>query len=470
MTQKTLLLGLVSLAFSLVVSAQQNMTLYQMHDILQSNTLNPSVVSDCRWNVGFPVLGNVSVAASAPVSYNSLGAGKEFIDGPKVVSLLKDNNLISSNENIALIMLGYRTETMYLQFNINERVSLASAFAKPPFEILLLGNSQFAGQTVSGTFDFAAMHYREYALSAAFGLGENTWLGLRGKLMFGRIGALGHNTISLTTDLSTYAMSVVSDFDSKVSMPGEVEINPASGTTKKFKHNLSVNHFVFNPSNIGGGLDLGFNTTLENGLKVSASILNLGMINWTKDVHEFTLNNTVNYSGSTNINSWDDFIDTLKSIYRPYHANIDKYSQWLSPAVMAGANYPVHDYFRAGITGYGEFTPAGVPWAISALLLTQDVPYVQGALSYTVTNNSFVNIGLGAGLNLGVFNIHAMTDNIIGLFSPYSQKYATFQFGINFKFGCDGDFGGDSKKYKSIPCPSHGGGSAKSYRAVPCPK
>jgi hypothetical protein len=94
---------------------------------------------------------------------------------------------------------------------------------------------------------------------------------------------------------------------------------------------------------------------------------------------------------------------------------------------------------------------------------------VYGALSYTVTNNSFVNIGAGLGARLGAFNIHVITDNILAVFNTPSQRYATLQFGINFKFGCGEDEGGKSKKYKSVPCPSFGhsplGGSMTS---VPC--
>jgi hypothetical protein len=67
------------------IAAQQNMTLYQMHDITQSNFLNPAVASDCKWNIGFPALGNISIAAGIPISYSDIAVKQQHnnIDFPE---------------------------------------------------------------------------------------------------------------------------------------------------------------------------------------------------------------------------------------------------------------------------------------------------------------------------------------------------------------------------------------------------
>lgn len=447
------------------------MTLYQMHDITQSNFLNPSVASDCKWNIGFPVLGNISVAAGIPVSYNGLGAGEEYIDGNRLLSSLGKTNLFSSNISLNILTIGYRAGDMYYQFTMNEKVSAGVSFSKDPVELMLKGNAPYIGKTLDANIALSLSLYSEYGLNVAYDFGDNLWMGARAKLLFGRIGALSaNNTLSLDTDPVTYALRLNSDLLMRASIPGTVKSDPYDGTVSGFNTELEAGYFIFNPVNVGGAVDLGVNKVFESGWKLSASILNLGMINWSKNTHLFSQKSTLNYTGPTSgIKQWSDFADTLKSVVNLSHTGNESFSQWLAPEIMAGISYPVMEYMRAGLTGYAGFSSAGVPWAITATALTDNTSNVYGALSYTVTNNSFVNIGAGLGFRLGPFNIHAITDNIMALFNPASQKYATVQFGINFKFGCGEETGRGPKKYKSVPCPSFGHSSfLGSISSVPC--
>jgi hypothetical protein len=460
------------LCLSFGALAQQNMTLYQMHDVTQSNFLNPSVASDCKWNIGFPMLGNISVAVGTPISYNDLGPGNEYMNGDKILSAIGKTNLASSNIGLNILTIGYRTGDMYFQFTMNEKVSAGFSFSKDPVELILKGNAPYLGKTVEANFALSLSYYREYGFNIAYDFGDNLWLGARAKLLFGRIGAnSGNNILSLYTDPMTYALDVNSDLLVQASIPGTAKIDQSDGTVSGFNSEFEVGQFVFNPVNVGGAIDLGVNKIFENGWKVSASLLNLGMINWSTNTHRFYRKSNLKYSGATaGITKWSDFADTLRSVADFKYAGGEAFSQWLAPEIMAGISYPVAEYIRAGITGYAGISSAGIPWALTATALTDNTSHIFGSLSYTVTKNSFVNIGAGLGVRLGALNLHVLTDNILAVFSPASQKYATFQFGINFKFGCgNGDTDRSSKKYKSVPCPSFGHTSSGGMMtSIPC--
>ncbi|MDR2774042.1 MAG: DUF5723 family protein [Tannerella sp.] len=452
------------------VFAQQNMTLYQMHDITQSNSLNPSVASDCKWNIGFPALGNISVAAGLPIAYNDFGAGEEYINVDKILSTVKNTNLISSNISLNILTIGYRTGDLYFQFTMNEKVASKVSFAKDPLELLLRGNAPYVGKTLEANLALSLSLYSEYGFNIAYDFGNDLWLGARAKLLSGKIGANSvNNTVSLSTDPTTYALEINSDMTVNASIPGTMETDP-NGTVSGFNHDIQAQYFIFNPVNVGGAIDLGVNKVFENGLKVSASLLNIGMINWNKNTHRLYQKSTLTYTGATaGINTWKDFTDTLGSAVNLRYAGDEAFSQWLAPEVMAGVSYPVMEYMRVGVTGYAAISSVGVPWAFTATALTDNTSRVFGALSYTVTGNSFVNVGAGLGVRLGAFNLHATTDNILALFNPVSQRYATVQFGINFKFGCgEGNGSGKSKKQTSIPCPSFGYSSKSTIHSVPC--
>jgi hypothetical protein len=419
------------------------------------------------------MLGNISVAAGIPISYNDLGIGKEYIDGNQILSKIKKTNLISANISLNVLTIGYRSGDMYYQFTMNEKHSSKFSFSKDPIDLLLHGNGEYVGRKIEAKLALSVSQYREYGFNVAYDVGDNLWLGARAKLLFGRIGANSvNNILSLYTDPDAYALDVTSDLLINASIPGTMEIDPSDGTVTRFKPELQVKYFIFNPINIGGAIDFGVNKVFENGWKFSASLLNIGMINWNTNIHQLYHKSPIKYpntiSGTTGINGWSDFVDTIKSIANFHYTGGKTFSQWLTPEIMAGISYPVSDYVRLGVTGYAGISSVGIPWALTATALTDNTSNVFGSLSYTVTNSSFVNIGAGFGVRLGAFNLHAITDNLLALFNPASQRYGTVQFGINFKFGCgDGD-SGKSSRYKSIPCPAFGHSSRNAITSVPC--
>ena len=472
MKKKLILLLAVAALAAVKLLAQQNMTLYQMHEIVQSNALNPAIPGDCKWTVGFPALGNISLAASLPVSYNDLGAGQDLFKSGELLSKLKNTNTFSANIHVNLLMIGYRTDKTYLQFTVNERASIAGLIDKEPIELMLKGNAQFIGQTVDARPSFAGVYYREYGLGASRYFGSGLWIGARVKLLFGRLGAsIANNSVSLYTDPDTYDLTLASDILIRASFPRRITAYNPYSSIKSSEADLTASYFIFNPSNVGGALDVGVRKTTESGWKLSASILNIGMISWSKNAHALNQKKpTVTYTGPTpSISRWQDMIDTIKSVVTLERAD-ESYTQSLSPVLMFGASYPVHEYIRLGLTGMGEYRTFDMPWALTATAFTEGLEHFTAGLSYTVNRNSYLNVGLGVGVRFGAFNMHLLTDNIAAVFSPFSQRYATFQFGVSFRFGCDGV--SSSSRKDATPCAAYKGAlgvSGRKMESVPCP-
>ncbi|MDR2563413.1 MAG: DUF5723 family protein [Prevotellaceae bacterium] len=438
-------------------TAQRNMTLYQMHEIVQSNSLNPAVPGDCRWTIGLPLLGNVSMAANMPIAYNDLGAGSNRpLHGDEILAKIPNTVAFSADASVNLITIGYRTNSSYFQFTLNERFEFAGSVSKELIELALKGNAQVVGKTIDAQPKTAAAYYREYGFGATHDFGSGLWAGARLKLFFGRLGFAGaDNKISLYTDPSTYDLTAMSDLLIRTSIPGRtVEYNP-DGSIKKMKAEVNAGDFIFNPSNLGGGLDLGIIKSTENGWKFSASILNIGMIKWSKNLSSLKQNSTIRYSGPRPaINTWNDLLDSIKSVVRLHEHNESGYTQWLSPVLMLGASYPVAEHIRAGLTGMSEYRAKSVFWALTATAFTEEYEHFTAGLSYTLTPSSYLNLGLGFGLRFGAFNLHLLTDNVIALFVPFSQRYATVQCGIHFRFGCHGA-GNSSSDRRVYPCAAY---------------
>ena len=444
---------------------QQNMTLYQLHDIPQSNTLNPAVPISCGWIVGFPVLGSISLGARSPLSYNNLGAGENIFHINDLKPKLRHKNVLAANGSVNLITVGYRRERMFFQLTVNERFFASGSIPKDPLVMLMEGNVGYIGKTVSGSPAASAYYYREYAFNIAREIDPSFWVGVRPKLMFGRVGAKSNkNTADFYTSPRTYNLELTTDLAAHMSVPGKVIIDPVTGKVDDFESDIKAEDFIFNTSNVGFGVDLGITKTFDNDIDFSASILNLGFIRWGKNTHTFTQNGTLQFNGPFSpINEFDALKDTLKS-FTKFDYGQGGFTQLLSPTFMAGANYPVHQYIRVGLTGLVEWHPNSFPWALTATAFTKNLPIVDFGLSYTVTAHSFLNVGLGLALHLGAADIHFTTDNFFGLVKPFDARYATAQFGVNFRFGCgeksDKKKGEKNARYRKasplnqmVPCP-----------------
>lgn len=444
-------LTLFLLIISFQVRSQQNATLYQMHDIIQSNMLNPAIPAECGWILGFPALGNISISAISPLSYNDLEAGEKILDTEKILSRLKNTNLVSSNISINLFMLGYRKDRNYFQFTINERVHTSASINKDPIELAFRGNAPFIGETVEGNLAMRAIHYREFAFTYSREVSDNFWLGVRPKLLFGRLGGQSTtNKISMHTDPLTYDLTLASDLLLHASFPGTPRFN-TDGYVDGFDTDFKADDFIINSANIGFGVDLGMSTLLDNGWKFSASVLNLGAINWKENGKKLDQKSKIVYEGPTSsITNWSDLRDTLKSITQLNYTE-GTFSQMLSPVIMAGTSRPLNDYFRLGLTGILQPQTGASPWSLTVSSFTDNIKLISAGISYTVTNSSYVNLGFIAGLKLGAFNMHLSTDNILTALSPANGRYASVQFGINFRFGC----GNGSDKRNEKPCAAY---------------
>jgi hypothetical protein len=129
-------------------------------------------------------------------------------------------------------------------------------------------------------------------------------------------------------------------------------------------------------SGTGWGIDLGANYKFNQHTSVSASLIDLGYINWNKNNNTFSMPTTVfNYKGQ-DINSIDslnnkDFIDNrLKSLKDSVFTKVfvpkessDEYTTYLNAKLYLGAQYAINynntfDFVFFNNFGSKQFNPA----------------------------------------------------------------------------------------------------------------
>lgn len=443
-------IGIVAIALLInnVLSAQSDMTLYNMETLPQRMSINPARTPDCNWYFGTPGIGSVDFEfASNALAFAELDEslelntrGKFTLNLKTLTEQLDDGVYIGTGANIELLAFGFRVKKSMFTFALNERVK---SRIDVPEGIIRLTSQGNGGANLGSNLDFGfglqIQHTREIALGYSRSLLDDR-LTVGGRLKY----VIGLNTINTTrnellfnTNPNTFQYDVTADIEINASTP----LLADSLSEQELAEAL-----LGSPQNSGFGIDLGISYKLTEKLELSASAVDLGMITWRKNVTNIRSQNpgaTFSYRGVDIFDIVGDSVDpgagfqalgdTLIDVFALDTTN-ESFTTGLQGEVYIGANYHITDRHNAGILLYGSFfngrllPGATVSWnsKLGRVLALSG--------SYTVGRGNFANIGFGSSLNLGPEQLYLVSDNLIEALTG-NVKTLNIRFGWNHTFG-----------------------------------
>ena len=461
----------ILLTSTVSVFAQQDMTLYYMHRVPQSNLLNPAIQNECKLYFSgmlLPIVGQV--LPPLHVNYNNNGfaynqlirpgtgmqADSLIFDIPYVLTKLRKVNYISFETNIDWFSAGYRWKNWYFTFNLTEKLNAQVSFPKDLLTLgwegngkSLLGKEAFLS-FLGGGFNW----YREYALGASTVINNKLTVGGRAKLLFGKENLwFKSHQLSWKTDEDDYSYTFKADWEvyssqqffdiTKLQMDYVNDSLMYEDTT--FEPNPK--DIILNRNNPGGAIDMGFKYILNNKISFYGSALDIGFIHYKNNV------NAVKSSGEFYFDGWniqpfinepdsvgqeyaDNFKDSVIKIFEP-HLIKKAYNYWLSPKIYLGGTYALNEKVNLGVLLRGDVflkrLHGGITFSANANLAKWFAP----TLSYTIENNSFKQVGAGVLLKMPWMQFYFVTDNVCGFIWPEATRNINFRLGINLLFGCD---------------------------------
>jgi hypothetical protein len=292
-------------AISVTVSAQNNQVIYYMR-LPQNRLMNPAIKPSTRIYIGLPVLTGIS----AGLDNNFLEIGTLFTSGEnisnwppadfnleKFASSLNERNSLSVGGNFQLFGLSFMAgKDLNIFLDVIDRVEFNSVIPRSILEMIINGPDSYANKTLDlSDLTFRAQYFREYSMGFSRNFGEKFRAGARVKALFG-MASMNFDNRSFLLDINNDLTATI-DANASLNISGQSQINllkddlSSGGSKSKF----FTDFMKVNTSNMGFGIDLGAVYDLNKVFSFSASITDLGYINWKDDLRSYESSDPVTF-------------------------------------------------------------------------------------------------------------------------------------------------------------------------------
>ena len=334
---------LLMMGFVLPANAQFLRTSYFMEGTHYRQQLNPALIPTQGY-FNIPVLGSVNATVgSTSLGYQDIidiiDDSDNFYSNPDFLSRLKDKNNLNVNVSTEILSAGWYKGKNFWSFNVGVRADIGASLTRSMFTFLnemdaLEDNWRNSNYDISGQkLDINA--YGEVGLGYARQINNRLTVGGKVKVLLG-IGNMNLkiNNVMMNAKLPSDArisqlqdQNYLSGLDAAgiTKLKSEIEsyhanLNVDAHLESSFKGlelvqedgQDYVSDFDFDSGKLGiagygFGIDLGVSYKIMDNLTVSASILDLGFISWTKGATKIASANpeSINMKGTSSVNGID---------------------------------------------------------------------------------------------------------------------------------------------------------------------
>lgn len=458
---------------------QNKQILYDFYEIPQSLMLNPGVKTSEKWHAGIPVLSGLSLqAGTSGVTVNDLFAndGIDFTTKvrERVLDAMTRRDDFSSTVQIELLNIGFRGRNRpddYYSFGMYLENDVVVYWPK---DLALLAFEGNGGNNIGRSFDLGDLSLRGEMVSV-FHFGINRKLsnaltvGARAKLYSGvyQFQSIQNTGSFITTQgqNNIYVSSIVADMQLQtagIEPVFDILDENESGEGKELTRLFSKRAFL--GGNLGLGMDLGFSYNPDPQLTITGSMLDIGFMNNSKDVKNYTLRGNASTEGVTvflpeDINNvdndlWQELVDDIEESL-PYEENESTYISLRPVKVYGSIRYDFGEggessfencgcavnqqgrrtegFYRNSVGGqlFMIKRPREIQYALTGFYQRRFGRVLSLKGTYTIDKYSWTNVGLGLNLQAGPLNFYIMGDNLLSYRNIADSHYASLQFGFN---------------------------------------
>jgi hypothetical protein len=473
-----LLLGV----FTATVKAQHINTLYFMENVPVRHTFNPAFLPQNELYISLPIIGfsqlnfeNNSLTIKDLI-YNYNGQTVSFLHPEggsidKFYSLLKTPFTAHTFLETNLLSLGFYYKKTFYSFALSEKMDANFVLPKDLFGFLLFGTTN----KQSNIFDFSSLQANATLYTeAAFGFGkqvnEKFSLGYKFKFLIGSSNISNSNS-NFILEAGADKWSIQNKGFTNIS--SKLQLIDIQGIANSGQLSSPEILHLITPSGLGLGVDVGIEYKLNSNVKLSASITDLGFINWTQNTQNYTYginqfnfnglgqfdsnNNFGNFVGVYNrLISGNQFTDSLRTAFLAnsyLKKTSNSYYTTTTAKLNLGFEYSlIDDHFSFGMLSKSYLSNSRMIGEFTTSLNAKPYEWLNASISYSILGSQINSFGAGIGLRTGylhwffaadylpfqktTFSLITINSNFpdTNISLPYNIRRFNFAFGVNLVF------------------------------------
>ena len=442
MSNRFFITALTIIVATNILSAQQELMLYQQPQLWHATATNPAFVfPDKKIAVGLPTYG-LDAAHSGDITYNDLlrkDGDRTVLDLGQAIDKLEQDNEIFYDQRFELLSLGVRLPgDVFLQAGFATRINATINYPKSLAEMFWYGNAPYIGQTLEVGFSSNTFEWHELSFGLAHRFSKALTFGGRAKFLSG-ISSLqtdeNRNYVSVYTDPDIYQLSVQSDYAFYSSRT--ISAIDTSGLGFELVRNQFKNGFS---ANTGWAFDLGAQLNIGEKLTLSASVLDLGgSIKWKKNSNYFQSKGTYAYNGveipgtdiingTTDSLDFTAALDSLNDVLQ-FQKSAAEFSSELPARIYVGATFKLMKRWSVGAVVHHQYSERRSATSLGVNAQWSLFNWLSLGAMYSVNDQSAANLGFSLILKPGPVQLYILTDNALNAVTPYGSPAVNFRFG-----------------------------------------
>ena len=452
--KKLLLINFFLCAIALASFGQHSQSMYYMERLPQVTSMNPAFQPVSNFYLGLPGISNINLNVGnntldyQDIIFDSQQVGSKITflhpdyDIDKFLGKLNENNDLFTEFSTNLFNVGVRAEESYFSFKIKMKADLQMSYPNDLAEIILKGNNDFKGKTAEfGNFSILSSNYLEYSLGYSQKISDEFTFGINVKYLNG-LGLLRSKdfNLGLYTSEAGDSLALSSDIALQASAPVKVNRDSLDYVEDIESRDIKVSDLTANP---GFAIDFGATYKPMDELLLSASVIDLGFINYGNFAHNYNIKGDYSFTGLDVSNEFGDnedsetlseIEDSLKEEVKMSYSE-QSFMHFLGPKIYIGGRYYFNDRVDLGLLSRTQFYNGRVHQSFTLSANTRPIRGISLTASYSILNNSYNNLGLGLILRLGPFQFYTISDTFSAGLWPHKTKSFNLRFGLNFAFG-----------------------------------
>ena len=407
--------------------AQFLRTSYFMEGTHYRQQLNPALAPG-RGYLNLPVIGTFNASVnSSTLGYQDVmdiidnTEGGDFFKSDAFINKLDNLNNLNVNLSTDILSAGWYKGKNFWSFNIGLRNDIGASIPKGMFEFMREMDGLSADDNLErlsninqkvGHQSLEINSYAEVGGGLARNITERLTVGARVKALLG-VGnlKLDINNITVNSNLSGYNTGDLNDLNGRAEIRVDATLENSSKLIELSEDDGVIDEIEFGTFGLAGyglGIDLGASYKLMDKLTLSASLLDLGFMKWSKNntsVAKATANQSYDL---TNSSDRYEFVDKVASgevlNFDMLNMTLDKSAQKdrstsLTSTLVLGAEYELlGDLLAVGALYTGRFAK---PETLNELTLSANIRPKNNlnlALSYSLWQGSGKTFGVAAKL------------------------------------------------------------------------